>query len=34
MASAITPTSIPLLGQADDTGTSPGKQTGAASPNH
>jgi hypothetical protein len=34
MATATVPTSLPLLSQASDTGTSPEKQTGAASPNH
>jgi hypothetical protein len=41
MAPAIVSTSLPLLSQpkpllsqASDTGTSPEKQTGAASPNH
>jgi hypothetical protein len=33
MATAITPMSLSLR-QADDTGPSPEKQTGAASPNH
>ncbi len=34
MATATLPTSLPLLRQADDTGTSRRKQTGAVSPNH
>ncbi len=34
MATATVPTSLSLLSQADDTGPSPEKQTGAADPNH
>jgi hypothetical protein len=34
MGLLITPQPLSLLTKADDTGTSPGKRTGAASPNH